>query len=184
MMNKQIATFGAGCFWCIEAVFQNLKGVLAVVSGYSGGKVKNPTYREVCSGLTGHAEVAQIEFDPEVISYRQLLEVFWSTHDPTTLNRQGHDRGTQYRSVIFYHDDNQRAEAEKSVQEIAERIWDDPIVTEIVPAETFYPAENYHQDYFKNNPTNGYCRAVINPKVNKARSQFAHLLKSDADEIK
>lgn len=177
MNKKEIATFGAGCFWCVEAVFQNLKGVLSVVSGYSGGKIKDPTYREVCSGLTGHAEVARIEFDPETISYSQLLEVFWTTHDPTTLNRQGHDRGTQYRSVIFYHDEAQRQEAEISVKAVAERIWDDPIVTEIVPAEVFYPAENYHQNYYNDNPTNGYCRAVINPKVNKMRSHFAHLLK-------
>lgn len=177
MNKKEIATFGAGCFWCVEAVFQNLKGVLSVVSGYSGGKIKDPTYREVCSGLTGHAEVARIEFDPETISYSQLLEVFWTTHDPTTLNRQGHDRGTQYRSVIFYHDEAQRQEAEISVKAVAERIWDDPIVTEIVPAEVFYPAENYHQNYYNDNPTNGYCRTVINPKVNKMRSHFAHLLK-------
>lgn len=179
MMNKMAkATFGAGCFWCVEAVFQNLIGVQSVVSGYMGGSIRNPTYREVCSGLTGHAEVAQIDYDPNVISYLQLLEIFWSTHDPTTLNQQGHDRGTQYRSVVFYHTEEQRIAAEKSVQEIAEQLWDDPIVTEIVPVDTFYAAEPYHQNYYNDNPTNGYCRAVINPKVSKLRSKFSHLLKT------
>jgi peptide-methionine (S)-S-oxide reductase len=145
-----------------------------------GGAIKNPTYREVCSGLTGHAEIIQIFFDPEKIQFDQLLEVFWSTHDPTTPDRQGHDRGTQYRSVIFFHNEAQRLAAEKSKKEVAEDIWNDPIVTEIVPVEVFYPAENYHQNYFNENPTNGYCRAVINPKMAKLRSHFAHLLKSNA----
>ncbi len=179
MSEKGIATLGAGCFWCVEAVFQNLKGVESVVSGYMGGATTNPTYQEVCSGSTGHAEVAQITFDPAEISFAKLLEVFWSTHDPTTLNRQGHDRGTQYRSVIFYHSVEQRAIAEKSKMEVAIQIWDDPIVTEISPAEVFYPAERYHQNYFNTNPTNGYCRAVINPKLSKFRSLFSHLLKTD-----
>lgn len=179
MSEKGIATLGAGCFWCVEAVFQNLKGVESVVSGYMGGATTDPTYQDVCSGLTGHAEVAQITFDPAVISFGKLLEVFWSTHDPTTLNREGHDRGTQYRSVIFYHSGDQKAIAEKSKIEVAMHMWDDPVVTEISPAEVFYPAENYHQNYFNNNPTNGYCRAVINPKLSKFRSQFSHLLKSD-----
>lgn len=178
MNEKDIATFGAGCFWCVEAVFQNLIGVEKVVSGYMGGNVKNPTYREVCSGLTGHAEVTQIHFDPDKIRFDQLLQVFWSTHDPTTLNRQGNDRGTQYRSVIFYHDESQKLIAEKSKNEVAVELWDEPIVTEIVPAEIFYPAENYHQNYFNENPTNGYCLAVINPKMAKLRSHFAHLLRS------
>ncbi len=175
----ELATFGAGCFWCVEAVFQDLTGVTEVVSGYMGGQIKNPTYREVCSGLTGHAEVAQITFDPMVIRYGQLLDIFWSTHDPTTLNRQGHDQGTQYRSVIFYHSEEQKASAEKSKREVAQKIWDDPVVTEIQPAEIFYPAENYHQNYYKNNPTNGYCQAVINPKLAKFRTRFNHLLKKE-----
>jgi peptide-methionine (S)-S-oxide reductase len=175
----ELATFGAGCFWCVEAVFQDLGGVTAVVNGYMGGQIQNPTYREVCSGLTGHAEVAQITFDPMVIRYEQLLEIFWSTHDPTTLNRQGHDQGTQYRSVIFYHSEEQKASAEKSKKEVAQKIWDDPVVTEILPAEIFYPAENYHQNYYKNNPTNGYCRAVINPKLAKFRTRFNDLLKKE-----
>jgi peptide-methionine (S)-S-oxide reductase len=175
----ELATFGAGCFWCVEAVFQDLGGVTAVVNGYMGGQIQNPTYLEVCSGLTGHAEVAQITFDPMVIRYEQLLEIFWSTHDPTTLNRQGHDQGTQYRSVIFYHSEEQKASAEKSKKEVAQKIWDDPVVTEILPAEIFYPAENYHQNYYKNNPTNGYCRAVINPKLAKFRTRFNDLLKKE-----
>ena len=179
MNSMEKATFGAGCFWCVEAVFQNLMGVSSVVSGYMGGTIKDPTYREVSSGLTGHAEVAQIDFDPEVISFDQLLEVFWTTHDPTTLNRQGHDRGTQYRSAIFYHSEAQKLAAEKSISEIADKIWDNPVVTEIVPVGIFYPAEIYHQNYYNDNPTNGYCRAVINPKVTKLRKQFAHLLKPE-----
>ena len=147
-MNTEIATFGAGCFWCVEAVFQELKGVLKVESGYMGGAIPNPTYREVCTGTTGHAEVTRITFDPTIISYEELLEVLWTTHDPTTLNRQGADAGTQYRSAIFYHSDEQKSKAEKSKKEVATTIWDSPIVTEIVPADTFYPAEEYHQDYY------------------------------------
>ena len=176
-MNTEIATFGAGCFWCVEAVFQELKGVLKVESGYMGGAIPNPTYREVCTGTTGHAEVTRITFDPTVISYEELLEVLWTTHDPTTLNRQGADAGTQYRSAIFYHSDEQKSKAEKSKKDVATTIWDSPIVTEIVPADTFYPAEEYHQDYYALNPNAGYCRAVISPKVAKVRATFTDKLK-------
>ena len=173
----EIATLGAGCFWCVEAIFQDLKGVHRVESGFSGGHVKNPAYREVVNGTTGHAEVAQIYFDPNIISFEELLEVFWTTHDPTTLNRQGNDVGTQYRSAIFYHDEKQKAIAEKSKIEVAETIWENPIVTEITPFEVFYKAENYHQDYFNLNPNQGYCRVVIAPKVKKFREKFADKLK-------
>lgn len=176
-MNTEIATFGAGCFWCVEAVFQELKGVLKVESGYMGGAIPNPTYREVCTGTTGHAEVTRITFDPTVISYDELLEVLWTTHDPTTLNRQGADAGTQYRSAIFYHSEEQKAKAEKSKKEVATTIWDSSIVTEIVPTDTFYPAEEYHQDYYALNPNAGYCRAVISPKVAKVRASFTDKLK-------
>jgi peptide-methionine (S)-S-oxide reductase len=173
-----IATFGAGCFWCVEAVFQNLRGVESVKSGYSGGKIKNPSYREICTGLTGHAEVCQIAFDPDQIGYETLLEVFFTTHDPTTMNRQGADVGTQYRSVVFYHDEAQKAAAEKVKQEIEDAsIYDAPIVTEIVPLTTFYEAENYHQNYFIENPNQPYCQAVVNPKVRKFKAKFGALLK-------
>lgn len=172
------ATFGAGCFWCVEAVFTELKGVESVTPGYAGGQVKNPTYEAVCSGTTGHAEVAQIVFDPEVISYDELLEVFWKTHDPTTLNQQGADIGTQYRSVIFYHDEAQKNAAEFYKKKLDESgAWDDFIVTEIVPLDVFYPAENYHNDYFKNNPDAAYCRFVIQPKVEKFKAAFSNKLK-------
>ncbi len=174
----EIASLGAGCFWCIEAIFQNLKGVLKVESGYMGGHVDQPSYREICSGTTGHAEIAQIHFDPDVISYEEILEVFWSTHDPTTLNQQGADRGTQYRSAIFYHSDQQRAVAEKSKDSVATTLWADPIVTEITAAETFFKAENYHQNYFNNNSNAGYCRVVIAPKLQKFRQKFSHKLKT------
>lgn len=180
-VNTEYATFGAGCFWCVEAVFQDLKGVYKVESGYMGGHVKNPTYREVCNGTTGHAEVARITYDPEVISYETLLEVLWTTHDPTTLNRQGNDVGPQYRSAVFYYDEKQKQAAEKSKAEVATKIWSDPIVTEISPASKFYVAEDYHQNYFNENPNAGYCRVIINPKVQKARKEFKHLLK---DELK
>lgn len=176
-MNTEIATFGAGCFWCVEAVFQELKGVLKVESGYMGGQNPNPTYREVCTGTTGHAEVTRITFDPAVISFEELLEVLWTTHDPTTLNRQGADVGTQYRSAIFYHSPEQQQAAEKSKSEVAPQIWDKPIVTEIVPASEFYVAEDYHQEYFANNPDAGYCRIVISPKVEKVRATFRDKLK-------
>ena len=169
----ETATFGAGCFWCVEAVFQNLQGVASVVSGYAGGTVDNPTYEQVCSGATGHAEVCQIHFDPARISYRELLEVFWQTHDPTTLNRQGSDAGTQYRSAIFYHSDQQRQTAELYKKELgAAKIWGSPIVTEIAPFKKFYKAENYHQNYYRQNAGQPYCRFVITPKVEKFRKVF------------
>jgi peptide-methionine (S)-S-oxide reductase len=176
-MNTEIATFGAGCFWCVEAVFQELNGVVKVESGYMGGSSPNPTYREVSSGVSGHAEVTRITFDPSVITYDELLEVLWTTHDPTTLNRQGADVGTQYRSAIFFHDDDQKRSAEKSKAEVATTIWDKPIVTEIVPATVFYMAEDYHQEYYANNPNAGYCRMVIAPKVEKVRTKFTDKLK-------
>ena len=177
--NLQIATFGAGCFWCVEAVFQDLKGVHRVVSGYAGGQVDNPTYEEVCSGTTGHAEVVQVTYDPSVISFEELLEVFWRTHDPTTLNRQGADVGTQYRSAIFYHDDEQKRLAEKSRAETdASDLWPDPIVTEIVPFTEFYEAETYHHNYYRQNPNQAYCRFVIDPKIQKFRKSFADRLKT------
>jgi len=177
--NSEIATFGAGCFWCVEAVFQRLEGVKSVVSGYTGGNIKDPTYREICTGLTGHAEVIRITFDPSVISYELLLEVLWTTHDPTTLNRQGNDRGTQYRSAIYYHSEEQKQVAEKSKAEVATQLWDDPIVTEITAAPIFYPAEEGHQDYYNQNGIVPYCRIVINPKVAKLKSKFAHKLKKE-----
>lgn len=164
--SRAKATFGGGCFWCTEAVFETEPGVLSVTSGYAGGHTRNPDYREVCTGETGHAEVIQIEYDPAVISYERLLEIFWKAHDPTTLNRQGADVGTQYRSIILYHDEAQRAAAEKSKQ-AAQAAFARPIVTEIVPLTTFYPAEEYHQDYFRKNPNAAYCRVVIAPKLHK-----------------
>ncbi len=179
--NVEVATFGSGCFWCTEAMFRELKGVKTAVSGYMGGKTKNPTYREVCSGTTGHAEVIQVSYFPDQISYTDLLNVFWSTHDPTTLNRQGNDVGTQYRSVIFYHTLEQKKMALQSMSDIAKELWDDPIVTEITPADTFYPAEDYHQDYYRLNPNQGYCRSVISPKMAKFRKNFVHKLKMRAD---
>jgi len=174
----ETATFGAGCFWCTEAVFQQLKGVHSVVSGYSGGMTKNPTYEQVCSGATGHAEVIQVTFDPKAISYPELLEVFWKTHDPTTLNRQGNDFGTQYRSAIFYHNEEQQRLAEHYKKELdASGAFSAPIVTEITPFDEFYPAEDYHQKYFDANPRQPYCAAIIRPKVDKVRKVFAEKLK-------
>jgi peptide-methionine (S)-S-oxide reductase len=174
----EVATFGAGCFWCVEAVFEELRGVISVESGYSGGSIANPTYEQVCSGTTGHAEVCRITFDPSVISYKELLEVFWKTHDPTTLNRQGGDEGTQYRSVIFFHSDEQRQLAETYKLRLDESgAFSAPIVTEIIPAAEFYSAEDYHQEYFRNNPNQGYCRAVVRPKVEKFRQAFSEKLK-------
>ncbi|HWZ21660.1 MAG TPA: peptide-methionine (S)-S-oxide reductase MsrA [Cytophagaceae bacterium] len=174
------ATFGAGCFWCVEAVFQDLEGVVSVASGYEGGKISKPTYKEVCSGLTGHAEVIQLVFDPSKISYKELLEVFWQTHDPTTLNRQGHDSGTQYRSVIFYHNEEQKNLAEKYKNELnAAKAFDKPIVTEISPAQVFYKAENYHQDYYNLNGSEPYCTFVIKPKVDKVKKVFGDKLKKE-----
>jgi len=179
----ETATFGSGCFWCTEAVFERLKGVESVVSGYSGGFLKDPTYEQVCSGTTGHAEVIQVTFDPAVISYPQLLKVFWNTHDPTTPNRQGHDVGTQYRSAIFYHNDEQRKEAEHYKEKLdASGAFSAPIVTEIVPFQAFYPAEKYHQDYYADNPSQQYCSYVIRPKVEKFEKAFGDLLEDAPTE--
>ena len=179
--GKEIATLGGGCFWCIEAIFDELSGVEKVESGYSGGTIPNPRYERVCSGRTGHAEVVQITFDPAIISYKELLRVFFTVHDPTTLNRQGADVGTNYRSVIFYHNSEQRAEASEVIQEVtAARIWDAPIVTQLEPFEAFYKAEQYHQEYFKNNPDQPYCRIVIAPKVLKFRQHYTQKLKVPA----
>lgn len=176
--NIDTATFGAGCFWCVEAVFQRLNGVLSVKSGYSGGAVKNPSYKEVCIGTTGHAEVCQILFETKIISYEELLEVFWKTHDPTTLNSQGNDFGTQYRSVIFYHNLDQKKLAEKYKSELnAAKVYDNPIVTEISAFHAFYPAEDYHQNYFNLNGSQGYCKFVIQPKVDKFERVFTQKLK-------
>ena len=177
-IKTDTATFAAGCFWCVEAVFQELKGVLSVTSGYTGGKIKNPSYREVCSGLTGHAEACEIIYDPSVISYDELLEAFWASHDPTTLNRQGADQGTQYRSAIFYHNEQQKqlAEAYKSKLNAA-KAFDKPVVTEINPSATFYKAEDYHQNYFNENGNAPYCTFVIIPKLEKFRKVFKDKLK-------
>ena len=176
--NLQIATLAGGCFWCLEAVFDELNGVISVESGYSGGHVDNPSYRAVCSGDTGHAEVVQIHFDPNVISYRDLLNVFFAIHDPTTLNRQGADVGTQYRSAIFYHDDDQKETAEKLISGLnAQKIWDRPIVTEVTRFDKFYMADEYHQEYFAKNPYQPYCQAVVAPKVAKFRRHFLDKLK-------
>ena len=172
------ATFGSGCFWCSEAIFERVKGVHKVISGYAGGTTENPSYEQVCSGKTGHAEVCQILFDPSVVSLADLLKIFWKTHDPTTLNRQGADEGTQYRSVIFYHSDEQKKIAEHYKSELdISGAWEDPIVTEISPFTKFYPAEAYHQNYFANNPTHGYCSFVIAPKVEKFEKVFKEKLK-------
>jgi len=176
--QTETATFGGGCFWCTEAIFKSLKGVETVESGYSGGKQKNPTYQEVCTGETGHAEVIQLKFNPKVISFRELLEVFWETHDPTTLNRQGADVGTQYRSVVFYHSPEQKETAEKYKAELnKENIFRGTVVTEITAFDNFYKAENYHQNYFANNRSQGYCQFVIVPKIEKFRKIFKDKLK-------
>lgn len=175
---SEVATLGGGCFWCIEVIFDELRGVSDVVSGYMGGNSPNPTYRDVCSGATGHAEVIQVHFDPGVISFREILDVFFTIHDPTTLNYQGNDMGTQYRSVIFYHSPEQQRSAAETVADFdRQRVWDRPIVTEISAAQTFYPAEDYHQEYYVNNPDQGYCRIVIAPKVAKFRNKFLARLK-------
>lgn len=174
---KAKATFGGGCFWCVEAVFERLRGVESVVSGYAGGKIENPSYDAICRGDTGHAEVVQVTFDPDTISYEQLLEVFWEAHDPTTLNRQGADTGTQYRSVIFYHDEAQKQVAEQSSKDAAKK-FNSPIVTEISPLPVFYEAERYHQDYFANNPHQPYCAVVISPKLRKLEKNGIFDLKS------
>ena len=173
MSNQlEIATLGGGCFWCLEAVFQQLKGVHAVESGYTGGQVRNPTYEQVCSGTTGHAEVVRVSFDSDLVGYREILEVFFTIHDPTTPNRQGNDVGTQYRSVIYFHSPEQHDIAKHVIAEMA-NVWDAPIVTELSPAETYYKAEEYHQNYFRQNPLQGYCAFVVAPKVAKFRQTFA-----------
>lgn len=174
----EAATLAGGCFWCLEAVFERLKGVERVVSGYIGGHVKNPDYHLVCSGTTGHAEAVQVTFDPAVISYRQVLELFFAFHDPTTLNRQGPDTGTQYRSAIFTHSPRQQAEAAAVIRELTDaKVFDDPIVTEVTPAPEFYPAEPYHQEYYRRNPNQPYCSALIAPKVSKLRAKYAAMLR-------
>lgn len=174
----QEATFGAGCFWCIEACYKEMKGVISVQSGYMGGHTLNPTYKEVCTGETGHAEVARITFDDEQVTFDELLEVFWFVHDPTQLNRQGNDVGTQYRSVVFYHTDEQKSIATNYKTKLTdEKVWENPIVTEIVEVSTFYPAEDYHTDYFELNPGNAYCQAVVRPKVDKFKKVFGERLK-------
>ncbi len=176
--NLETATLGAGCFWCVEAVFDDLQGVESVESGYSGGHTESPTYKEVCSETTGHAEVAQVKFNPEEISFKEILQVFFTVHDPTQLNRQGNDIGTSYRSAIFYHSDEQKRVAEEAIREIeAEGIYDRKIVTEVTPFDKFYIAENYHQEYFANNPNQPYCAAVVAPKVAKFRQKYVTRLK-------
>lgn len=176
--KMELATFGSGCFWCTEAIFEKIKGVESAVSGYSGGKVKNPTYKDVCTGNTGHAEVIQVSFNPDIISYKELLEIFWKTHDPTTLNRQGADVGTQYRSVIFYHNENQKQLAQDYKKKLDDAgIYNKPIVTEITEFETFYKAENYHQEYYENNKAQPYCNFVITPKIEKVKEVFNDKLK-------
>lgn len=178
--GKEVATLGAGCFWCVEAVFQDLKGVEKVTSGYTGGKVENPTYKEVCTGLTGHAEVCQITYDPKVVSFSEILEVFWQTHDPTTLNRQGNDVGTQYRSSIFYHNQEQKEISEKYLKKLDESgAFSNKIVTTIEPLGDYYVAEDYHQNYFNENGNQPYCQFVVKPKVEKFRKVFADKLKNE-----
>ena len=181
MPHHEVATLAGGCFWCLEAAFAELKGVERVQSGYAGGRTPNPSYEQVCSGTTGHAEVVQLTFDAAVVSFRDLLHILFTIHDPTTLNRQGADVGTQYRSAIFYHTPEQKADAEHVMAELAaEQVWDAPIVTELVPLERFYPAEEYHRDYYRRNPNQGYCRAVIAPKVAKVRKLYLDKLKQPA----
>jgi peptide-methionine (S)-S-oxide reductase len=180
-MSQEVATLGGGCFWCTEAVFRELKGVSKVESGYSGGTVANPSYQQVCTGTTGHAEVVQVTFDPEIISYKEILEIFFTVHDPTTLNRQGADVGEQYRSVIFYHNLEQKETAEQAIKEITDAgIWDAPIVTQVEPLKAFYKAEDYHQQYFDNNSRQPYCQMVIAPKVRKFREHYGEKLTKPA----
>lgn len=174
--NTEVATLGGGCFWCLDAAYRQIEGVKGVVSGYTGGRVTNPTYGQVSAGTTGHAEAVQVEFAPSVITYADVLDIFWTIHDPTTLNRQGADVGTQYRSAIYYQDESQKAAAEAS-RDAVQELWSNPVVTEIVPLETFYPAEEYHQDYYAKNPNQGYCMVVINPKLKKLREHHAERLK-------
>ncbi len=178
-MSSEVTTLAGGCFWCLEAVYDDLKGVTDVVSGYMGGARPNPSYEQVCTGTTGHAEVVQLTFDPDVVSFKDLLDVFFTIHDPTTLNRQGADVGTQYRSAIFYHSPEQKAAADEVIAKYtADKLWNNPIVTQVVPAETFYPAEAYHQNYFVQHPDQGYCQVVIAPKVAKFRKHFLQQLKA------
>jgi peptide-methionine (S)-S-oxide reductase len=179
MTNQtEIATLAGGCFWCLEAVYDELKGVLSVESGYSGGQIPNPTYKQVCTGTTGHAEVVQVKFDSQVISFKDILNVFFVIHDPTTLNRQGNDAGTQYRSAIFYHDDAQKSIAEEVIRDLdSHKVWDHPIVTQVAAFDKFYIAEDYHQEYFANNPYQPYCMMVVAPKVTKFRKHFLEMLK-------
>ena len=177
-MSEEVATLAGGCFWCLEAVFDDLRGVESVESGYAGGDTADPTYQEVCSGTTGHAEVVRVTFDPRAVTFKEILEVFFTIHDPTTLNRQGADVGTQYRSAVFYHTPEQKETAERTIAELdAAKIWGAPIVTEVVPLEKFYEAEDYHQEYFRKNPNQGYCRMVVAPKVAKFRTHFLEKLK-------
>ena len=178
MSLSEVATLAGGCFWCLEAVFDDLQGVLDVVSGYAGGQAPDPSYEEVCTGATGHAEVVQITFDPALVSFRELLEVFFTLHDPTTLNRQGADVGTQYRSAIFYHTPQQQATAQQVIADLTTAgLWSQPVITEVAPLIAFYPAEDYHQEYFRRNPYQGYCRAVVAPKVAKFRQKYLERLK-------
>lgn len=178
-MSQETATLAGGCFWCLEAVYLNVRGVDKVESGYAGGKVPNPSYELVCTGMSGHAEVVQVTFDPAIISFKELLEIFFTIHDPTTLNRQGPDAGTQYRSAIFYNSPAQKGESEEMIAELTrEHVFSTPIVTEVVPLTEFYPAEDYHRDYYRRNPGQGYCRAVVEPKVVKMRKQWAAKLKA------
>jgi peptide-methionine (S)-S-oxide reductase len=179
--RRETATLGGGCFWCLEAVYDDLRGVESVVSGYAGGHVANPSYDAVCAGTTGHAEVVQVTFDPAEVSFREILDVFFTIHDPTTLNRQGADVGTQYRSAIFYASDEQKQAAGQAIRDLeAEEVWESPIVTEVVPLTEFYPAESYHQEYYARNPRAGYCQVVIAPKVSKFRKQYLDRLKKPA----
>ena len=183
MPAEEIATLGGGCFWCLEAVYDEMDGVISVESGYMGGHVDNPTYHDICGGRTGHAEVVQVSFDPAISSYRDILGVFFSIHDPTTLNRQGNDSGTQYRSAIFYHSDEQKAVAEEMIREIeGERVWSNPIVTEVTAASKFYVAEDYHQEYFANNPSQPYCSYIVAPKVKKFREKFQSKLRGNRQQ--
>ena len=183
MASREVATVGGGCFWCIEAIFSEVAGVEKAESGYAGGTVPNPTYEQVCSGRTGHAEVVQVTFDPTILSYKDLLRIFFTVHDPTTVNRQGADVGTNYRSVIFYHNDEQRSQASEIIREVDQAgIWNGPIVTQLEPFKAFYKAEEYHQEYFKNNPNQSYCRVVIAPKVRKFREHYMQKLKVPAQQ--
>jgi peptide-methionine (S)-S-oxide reductase len=178
MTNKEVATLGGGCFWCVEPIYNDLRGVESAISGYAGGHVPNPTYQIICTGRSGHAEVIQITYDPNEISYKEILQIFFTVHDPTTLNRQGNDVGTQYRSVIYTHDEGQRAIADEVFAEVtAEGVYPNPLVTEITPLDIFYPAEDYHQEYLENNPNQPYCQFVVAPKVSKFRKKYADRLK-------